>query len=308
MNNTIFVSVANYRDRETSSTVDALLDNAKYPDNIGIGLLNQVDIPQEVCLKGKACSNVRQEIINYKASKGVCWARNWIITHLLQNEEYLLQIDSHSRFIKDWDEVVINQHNTLNDINAVITQYPVGYTPPNNLQEQCFSRLALKGFDTNGLPEQQALPVTNTTFIKPQLGAFFAGGCAFGKSDIFRKVPYDPYLYFTGEEITMAVRLYTHGYNIYHPNIPFMWHYYNTDNVRTTHWQDNKDWFNYEKISRTRIRHLLGIENSNNLRDMLDFHKYGLGTVRTLESFQEFAGVNFKNKTLEDRCITASYS
>ena len=39
-------------------------------------------------------------------------------------------------------------------------------------------------------------------------------------------VPYDPTLYFLGEEITLAVRAYTHGYDLFHPSETIVWHEY----------------------------------------------------------------------------------
>lgn len=304
MTNKIFISIANYRDPQTQDTVSSILDSAKYPDDISIGILNQVNIPGELKYVPKFTKHIRQETISYKASKGVCWARNYIINNLLRDEQYLLQIDSHSRFVKDWDEVLLNQYLSLQDPKAIITHYPNSFIPPDTFSPLLFSRLGLKGFDDNQIPQQQPIPNIVDKYDKPVKGAFFAGGCAFGESNIFRAVPYDPYLYFTGEEITMAVRLYTHGYNLYYPSESFMWHYYNNNNVRPTHWQDHKDWFKLESMARSRIKQLLGIENTRNINDMVDFHKYALGTNRSLSSYCYYAGVNFKDQTLNDRAKT----
>lgn len=308
MNNTIFVSVANYRDPETPYTVESLLDNAKYPDKITVGVFNQLNIPVELKYIPTRYRQLKQEVVSYKISIGVCWARNWILNNLLKFEDYTLQIDSHSRFIQDWDEVLLSQYSDLNDPLALLSIYPNGYVPPNNLTELNFQRMGLKGFDVNGIPEQHAVICSQERPVKPVLGAFCAGGCLFGPSHAFKRVPYDPYLYFLGEEITYALRLYTHGYNIYHPSIPFMWHYYNVGNVRPTHWQDKTDWFTLESRSRSRVKQLLGIENTRNITDMVDFHKYNLGNVRTLQQFSDFAGVNFKNQFISDNARRGIFS
>ena len=40
--------------------------------------------------------------IDYKDSQGVCWARN-TIQQYYEDEEYTLQLDSHHRFVPNWD-------------------------------------------------------------------------------------------------------------------------------------------------------------------------------------------------------------
>ena len=50
--------------------------------------------------------------INYLDSKGACWARN----QLQQNydgEEYTLQLDSHHRFVENWDVELISMIKKL---------------------------------------------------------------------------------------------------------------------------------------------------------------------------------------------------
>lgn len=305
--NNIFVSIANYRDPETPYTVESLLDNAKYPDNITAGVFNQVNIPSELKYLPSGYKQVKQETVSYTISSGVCWARTWIINNLLKQEDYLLQIDSHSRFIKDWDEALLSQYYDLDDHRALLSVYPNGYTPPDYLAPLCFQRMGLKGFDANGIPEQHVILCENERPSKPVLGAFLGAGCLFGPSHVFRDVPYDPHLYFLGEETTYALRLYTKGYNIYHPSQPFMWHYYNTSNVRPTHWQDNMEWFNLEAKSRSRVKQLLGIENTRNINHLIDLHKYNLGTTRTLADFCLFAGVNFKDRVIRDSCRLGNF-
>ena len=65
----------------------------------------------------------------------------------------------------------------------------------------------------------------------PILGAFIAGGFLFGPSSIVGEVPYDPELYFYGEEIAMSARLWTSGFNIYAPNRLLLFHLYKTEHT-----------------------------------------------------------------------------
>ena len=74
-------------------------------------------------------------------------------------------------------------------------------------------------------PNQSATQMTR--FLKkPMKGAFIAGGFFFTKSDFIKEVPYDPNLYFIGEEISLGVRAYTHGWDVYYPNKVVIYHNY----------------------------------------------------------------------------------
>ena len=42
-------------------------------------------------------------------------------------------------------------------------------------------------------------------------------------------MPYDPDIYFSWEETTMAVRAFTHGYDLFHPSTVVTWHEYSPD-------------------------------------------------------------------------------
>ena len=64
-------------------------------------------------------------------AKGVVWARNKIREELYQGEEYFLQIDSHSRVKKNWDAILINQYNSIEQPKVVITTYPNHFDMPD---------------------------------------------------------------------------------------------------------------------------------------------------------------------------------
>ena len=54
------------------------------------------------------------------------------------------------------------------------------------------------------------------------------------------EVPYDPDYYFHGEEISLAVRSYTWGYDLFHPHKIIAWHEYTRKRITLS----SKYWVN----------------------------------------------------------------
>lgn len=306
----IFVSVAAYRDSETISTVNDIFLKAAYPERITVGVLTQIDFDCDEHFILPAMSRVKQMVIPAQDSLGVCWARNKILTRLRGDEDFVFQIDSHSRFIKNWDEKLIHNWNLCSDPTAVITHYPVGYKPPYELESQSYTWHNVKSFSTEGLPviSSGSKSLEESPHL-PRANALFAGGCAFAKKEAFDKVPYDPYLYFIGEEISMAIRLYTNGFNLYTPSEPFMWHqYYQPETKRKRHWEDHKDWGSVDILAKKRIKHLLGIEHTTDANALKEYNKYCLGRIRSLKDYENFSGIHFREKRLDKHACDGVFS
>jgi hypothetical protein len=125
----------------------------------------------------------------------------------------------------------------------------------------------------------------------------FCSACfLFAPAKIISEVPYDPHLYFFGEEITLAVRLWTNGWDLYYPNQPILYHDWKRKR-RRTHFDDH-DWVSLDSLSVQRVRHLLGIEKSTNPKVLEKLDQYGLGRERTLEEYQTYSGINFAQRQI----------
>ena len=307
----IFVSIASYRDRELPFTIQDLLAKAKRPELIRVGVLAQVNLATDVDCLYQGDHRVQQLVVPHTASRGACWARAKILNQLMGDEDYFLQIDSHSRFVQDWDDILFKAHCDVGDPKAIFSCYPVDYKPPDKLGVLVYVYHRTKKFAQDKLPviESDTKPFSAAPKeAKPN--ALFAGGCTFGPSQAFRQVKYDPNLYFIGEEITMAVRLWTHGWNIYTPSIGFMYHNYNThekENKRPLHWEDHPQWGTQNKLAMKRVRHILGIEQSDTDEALVNLDLYGLGTQRTLEEFERFSGIYFKEQRLEEKAFLGNF-
>jgi len=305
---TIFISIASYRDPELLPTLRDCLANAKHPDRLKFGICWQHD-DQESLEEFK--ENTQFSIINvpFEYSKGTCWARN-LIQDLYNGEDYYLQLDSHHRFSKDWDVTLVKMLKELKKKGhkkPLLTAYLPGFDPkndPNSRVNECWSL----EFDRY-LPE-------GPIFIKPHVinnwkeltnpipSRFLSGHFIFTIGKWAKEVRYDPYYYFHGEEPSLAIRSFTHGYDLFHPHIPIIWHEY-IRNGKTKQWDDDKEWSkkNSTSYSRYRALHSMGGELPNTL---MDLEKYGFGTKRTLEEYEKYAGVKFSTRQVHKH--TANYN
>jgi Rps23 Pro-64 3,4-dihydroxylase Tpa1-like proline 4-hydroxylase len=137
-------------------------------------------------------------------------------------------------------------------------------------------------------------------------GAFISANFLFGPSSFVREVPYDPNLYFFGEEISLAVRLWTHGYNIYHPNRAIL--YCDWDrSKRSTHFDDHHDWSALAALAHARVRSLLGVSGREGDPAWPEDDLYGLGKFRSIMDYQDWSGIDFSAQTVSASALKGRF-
>ena len=108
---------------------------------------------------------------------------------------------------------------------------------------------------------------------------------------------------FLGEEISMAARLWTHGYDFFSPITAILFHY-TPRTYRPTFWEQF-----YRKNGKCRApeeirqqRKALEAQSNERVSKLLfgatdiDFGPYGLGKERSLDDFQTFIGIQFRSQ------------
>ncbi|MBF0455926.1 MAG: hypothetical protein HQL72_14060 [Magnetococcales bacterium] len=301
---TIFVSIASYRDTECPATLADLFAKAAHPERVFAGVLWQV-APEdgvEYTAIPSYPENVRGLRVDVTKSLGACWARSQVQTLLWQGEDFYLQIDSHTRFDPDWDLNLIRMLHDCPSEKAVLSTHPNKYSPPDERFPTGYPYLRAKSFNRNGiLIPQGEYCLKDNRPLKPVPNAFFGGGFVFGRGDMVQKVPYDPYLYFHGEEISMAVRLWSHGYDLFSPNDIILYHDY-TDRPRQRHWDDHKaDWVAIQQKAVDRLFHLFEVRSSEDPEIIKELDRYGLGKERTLREFEAHANVDLSRRWIGAR-------
>jgi hypothetical protein len=291
--NKIFVSLAAYRDPELAQTVLLALENADNPDRLRFGVCWQrkegEDDYQVNGIAGLSC--LRLDVVDYRESKGTCWARNRTF-QLWQGERWWLQIDSHCKFDWQWDVTLLEQMAQAQEqsILPVLSAYCPAYEG-DRLVPFRPHRVGIQAFHDNGMCKRSWDPVDG--MVTPVIGFTVLAGFLFGDGRICERVPYDPSVYFDGEEISFAARLWTHGYDIFHPTKLPIYHNYSRHNA-IRHWSDHSDWGQLARQSDQRVTKML----SEGIYD-----RHGLGHLRSLESYWHFSGINFRNRTIEPRAV-----
>lgn len=302
--NTIFVQIASYRDPQLLVTIRDLLDKAKYPQNIVIGIAWQhCDEDKWDNMDSlKSNPNIKILDIQYTEAKGVCWARN-AVQQLYSGEKYTLQLDSHHRFAQDWDETMIGMLQKLQEQGSkkpLLTAYIPSFDPDNDPAGRVLEPWKMN-FD-RFIPEGAVffLPASFDEWddkMTPLPARFYSAHFAFTVGEFCVEVQHDPELYFHGEEISIAVRAFTHGYDLFHPHKIVCWHEY-TRKGRTKHWDDDKDWGNKNNTSHLRNRTLFAMDGSI---QNIDFGIYGFGNKRSLRDYEKYSGLSFSKRAIQKR-------
>jgi hypothetical protein len=306
--NTIFIQIAAFRDPQLNPTIKSMLENAKHPENLRIGICNQFN-PEDDFNIDEYKTDERFRIIDVidTESKGVCWARHQV-QQLYGGEKYTLQIDSHMRFEKDWDVEMISMLTSLQDKGhkkPLLTGYVSSFDPENDPQGRVNEpwRMNFDRFTPEGvvffLPE--VIPGWKE-LTEPIPARFYSAHFCFTLGEFSTEVQHDPEFYFHGEEISITVRSYTHGYDLFHPHKVLIWHEY-TRKGRVKQWDVDKEWYLKNTACHVKNRQLLGVDCEKYEGDYSEW----FGTERTIRDYEKYAGIIFETRGVQQETIDKKY-
>jgi len=295
MDEIIFVSIASYRDPDLINTVKSCYENAKNKHLLYFSIFSQAEDNEHVNLSFIPENQIRYIRTHWSESKGACWARSISTDNLIG--KYFLQIDSHSRFKNNWDELIINNYIDAQKFwgnKIIITSYP----DPFELNEdgtdsliEYHSLKKLKAFWHEESKMIQSSPNWEDVvdIVNGDEIFFLSANCYFSLIDIVKEIPYDELLYFTGEEPSLALRAYTRGVRLISPVVKFMYTNYNRPNSnRKLHWEDHSEWWKLNQDSYKRLSLIMTGDQS--------LGEYGIKSPLLFEQYQKIVGINLLEK------------
>jgi hypothetical protein len=304
----IFVSVASYCDDLLIPTIDSIFQQADNPNEIFVGIVDQNVQRNTQIVQSKFADNIRYVYIDFRESRGVCWARS-LASSLYQNEDWYFQIDSHTLFDEAWDTYLISLAKFCQRINSkvILSSYPNPFIIDEGkfIKKPIRDRVIVHTLDANSrFNERSAFLQFKGKSVdqrEPIIGGHLAAGNIFARGDLFHEVPYDPFLYFREEEQSLSIRSFTHGWSIFHyANIP-VYHLYAqmnaTDSSKKLHWDVTHQLqrvgnccVKHNEISQARLNILMS-ETSH-------LGVYGHGRKHTLADYAASFGIDYINRRI----------
>jgi hypothetical protein len=309
----LFVSIVSYCDPLLPFTLRRAVQAAAAPGRLHFGVVDQSPEPAPRLPDPGGGARLTQLRIAPAEARGPCWARALAMS-LHEGEPWFLQLDSHMDFDPGWDDWLVRQAQALGapERGLVISTYPEAFrlvdgqpvrpAPTAGALVQVVRPGAAFAASHPVLPFEAQPVATSEPVPAFHLGA----GCLFAPGRITQQFPYDPWLYFHGEEQALALRLYTHGWDLFHvPGLPLR-HLYNEPDAggppRPLHWdaaqeaQRQRPWWTLEQRSRERLAALVA---------GADLGAYGLGRRRSVADFAAFSGIDYAARALAPRAFQA---
>jgi len=293
----IFVQIPSYHDFELPKTIFNALDQSSGAHTINFGIHHSFYKKDDIYIPN--LPNIKKIVSEAPTNIGMGIGRN-LANSLYNGEDYYLQIDAHCRFDKNWDHSLITylkEFQACGIEKPLLSTYPGEYFYNERLEEYIDRAMTSNyisftehpdRFKEHLIPSQTA--VLNT---KEVVQSSISGGYIFSTGE-FSTVGFNDKVAFWGEEILIAAMAWTRGFDILIPPKPHIYHlYFNSSselqrNGRRHVWGDFPDiWPDMDLASKQEVDNILSTGRVG---------PQALGTVRSLEDYGVYAGLDFKNR------------
>lgn len=243
----IFVSVSVLGwDTELPTTVLSCLQNRSGDNDITIGIafignLGEWDQARQDILAlddPETAKMIRMQRFRLKENWGVAKGRN-AAASLYDGEDYFLQIDAHTYFVRDWDKILIKKYGEAtritNNKKTILTAIPLEYVHPGgganeiylaekNIGYPAFSEgmwwidkaiPAWQHVDPCGMYSRSLKIMTTQTGFAPATKTCAA--FMFGSKELAQNITLPDDLVFWEEEIVQSIELLSLGFTFVYP-------------------------------------------------------------------------------------------
>lgn len=334
---TIFISLASYRDLECRPTLESIFLRATHPERIRVAVVDQIEPEDTKCAEPQVpCSQDPDQVLcKYRHLIDVFEVRSYLmvgpvfarhIAHrMYRNEYFAMQVDAHVRFVQNWDEDIILQWKSADNEMAVLTTYLTDITDSidpvthesRRKDRNMMCHLNFEGHDKSQMHLVLKSPAKSNPKVQgtPMLHPFWSAGFSFSRGHFVVQVPYDQHsaMVFQGEESSLAIRAFSYGYDFYAPERSVAFHIFAIkDNIgrreRHKFWENETLYAGALEKSMARIVGITGMAagSSSTANDYYhqDEELYGLGKVRDIQTYFRTYGIHPETSSVEDHLCT----
>lgn len=298
---TIYIAIAAYNEPHLDLMLSNCLENAEHPDRIHFGIwCHYNDGTRPNFSKYK---NVMHIFTDYPAMLGLCIGRMNSLS-FYNKEDYIFQLDAHMLFEKNWDTKIINafeeikKHYEKPIISSRVPWWSISENKINHYNNQfnkgCGPMIIDKELgNSEGYPK---LATAQTVWEEKKYKehALVSGHFIFAEPSAFEDVLPDPQIMFAGDEITLALRLWTRGYRMFAIKNPIVWHLnkfdgdlYHKDRLMSAELpgkekdlQKYRSSYGYKRVEDILTGKILGY--------------WGAPDIEKLKEFESIVNINFK--------------
>lgn len=301
----VFVQIPSYRDHELPQTIKDAIDKASGLVRLHFGVHNCLLFGGEVKVHPElppwAKLSIKESIAPLNI--GLQLSR-YIANEFYENEDFYLQVDAHMRFVKNWDlklVAMIESYRRDGIPRPLISMYPPTFTltaDGNTIlhANPVFypTRISFAEnpdqFTQTLIPSQLATPMPEGCVYT----ASVSGGFIFADGK-FAEITPNRLIAFWGEEILIAARAFTSGFDLVTATCDIVYHLYHSGQpyelTRRHHvWVDFP-----AEFAELDMRSKAELERIFSTKAVGDG---ALGSVRTLADYEEFAGLDFRTRTV----------
>ena len=304
MTASIFVQIPSYRDHELPRTVADAIARASGSMRVGFGIHSCV-LPGDDITIGSTPEWVTVGFVESVAPVNIgLQAGRRLANNLYNGEDYYLQIDSHMRFVDGWDlklVAMIEAYRRDGIPKPLISMYPPTYTlnangdtilhaNPNFYPTRISFAEIPEQFSRTLIPSQTATATEEGCVFT----ASVSGGFVFADGG-FAEVAPNPLIAFWGEEILIAARAFTAGFDLVTATTDIVYHLYHSGQpyelTRRHHvWVDfPAEFAELDMRSKAELQRILSAKIVGD---------GALGSARDLDDYGRFAGLDFKTRTV----------
>ncbi len=312
VNKKIFVSIACFMDSDVVNTVNDLFRQAKFPERVSVGVClqyapelakeNADGVDEFAALD--TIERVRVDKLHYTEARGPIYAR-YRCEKLLRDEDFFLQIDCHSRFFANWDEILLEEFARCQEVSdkVVISHYPIAI--PQMDDPKMLGMIGKINRIREVTSEDIRMHGTLVTMpAQPAISFGLSAAMLFMEASVKRAIPFDPNLHYglhAAEQFLYSARLWTHGYNFMTPTRHALATEYlsSRDRIPSTVWQHYcREYAKWRLKTWTKVKYYLELDDiaqvdDNYRADVRESRqRLGMGRARPLVDYYHLTGLH----------------